>query len=82
MDNDCLRRGRPTLHILYGDGIAILAGDAHAGRSVRLMARGALHDDPLIVARKLAALRVVASAAGAVGMVWRPGGGPSGCRPG
>ena len=28
MDNDTLRRGRPTLHVVYGDGIAILAGDA------------------------------------------------------
>jgi geranylgeranyl diphosphate synthase type II len=27
MDNDTLRRGRPTLHVVYGDGIAILAGD-------------------------------------------------------
>ena len=26
MDNDTLRRGRPTLHVVYGDGIAILAG--------------------------------------------------------
>src|SRR3954452_16970710 len=25
MDNDTLRRGRPTLHVIYGDGIAILA---------------------------------------------------------
>ena len=28
MDNDDLRRGKPTLHRVYGDGIAILAGDA------------------------------------------------------
>ena len=27
MDNDTLRRGRPTAHVVYGDGIAILAGD-------------------------------------------------------
>src|SRR3954468_20154636 len=27
MDDDTLRRGRPTLHVVYGDGIAILAGD-------------------------------------------------------
>ena len=27
MDNDTLRRGRPTLHVVYGDGVAILAGD-------------------------------------------------------
>lgn len=28
MDNDSLRRGRPTNHIVYGEGMAILAGDA------------------------------------------------------
>ena len=28
MDNDDLRRGKPTNHVVYGDGIAILAGDA------------------------------------------------------
>jgi len=69
MDNDCVRRGRPTLHTIYGDGIAILAGDALQAEAFALMAREPSTDDPLIVARKLAALRVVASAAGAVGMV-------------
>jgi len=29
MDNDDLRRGRPTNHKVYGDAIAILAGDAY-----------------------------------------------------
>ena len=28
MDNDDLRRGKPTCHIVYGDAIAMLAGDA------------------------------------------------------
>ncbi len=27
MDDDALRRGRPTAHVVYGDGMAILAGD-------------------------------------------------------
>jgi len=27
MDNDTLRRGRPTLHVVAGEGMAILAGD-------------------------------------------------------
>src|SRR4029453_10523450 len=27
MDNDALRRGRPTPHVVFGDGVAILAGD-------------------------------------------------------
>jgi geranylgeranyl pyrophosphate synthase len=69
MDNDCLRRGRPTLHTVYGDGVAILAGDALQAEAFALMAREPQTTDPDIAARKLAALRVVASAAGAVGMV-------------
>ena len=28
MDNDDLRRGRPTSHKVYGEGMAVLAGDA------------------------------------------------------
>src|SRR5262249_5692219 len=28
MDNDTLRRGQPTAHVVYGEGLAILAGDA------------------------------------------------------
>ena len=28
MDNDDFRRGRPTCHKVFGDGIAVLAGDA------------------------------------------------------
>jgi geranylgeranyl diphosphate synthase type II len=28
MDDDDLRRGKPTLHIVYGEGVAVLAGDA------------------------------------------------------
>ena len=69
MDNDCLRRGRPTLHTVYGDGIAILAGDALQGEAFALMAREPNSDDPAVTARKVAAIRVVASAAAATGMV-------------
>ena len=39
MDNDTLRRGRPTLHIVYGDGIAILAGDGLQAEAFALLAR-------------------------------------------
>ena len=69
MDNDCLRRGRPTLHTVYGDGIAILAGDALQAEAFGLLAREPQTLDPAVVSRKLAALRVVATAAGAAGMV-------------
>ena len=39
MDDDTLRRGRPTLHVVYGDGIAILAGDGLHAEAFALLAR-------------------------------------------
>jgi geranylgeranyl pyrophosphate synthase len=69
MDNDTLRRGRPTLHVVYGEGIAILAGDALQAEAFALLAREPVTGDDGVVARKVEALRVVAEAAGAVGMV-------------
>ncbi|OFW19478.1 MAG: hypothetical protein A3H97_06855 [Acidobacteria bacterium RIFCSPLOWO2_02_FULL_65_29] len=69
MDNDTLRRGRPTLHVVYGDGIAILAGDGLQAEAFALVAREPPTDDPAIVARKLRALSTIAGAAGATGMV-------------
>jgi geranylgeranyl diphosphate synthase, type II len=69
MDNDSLRRGRPTLHVVYGDGIAILAGDGLQAEAFALMAREPQTTDATVAARKLRAIAVVGSAAGAVGMV-------------
>lgn len=69
MDNDTLRRGRPTLHVVYGDGIAILAGDALQAEAFALLAREPVIGAPDIATRKLAALQVIARAAGATGMV-------------
>jgi len=39
MDDDTLRRGRPTLHVVYGEGIAILAGDGLHAEAFTLLAR-------------------------------------------
>ena len=69
MDNDTLRRGRPTLHVVYGDGIAILAGDGLQAEAFALIAREPATGEPAVVARKLRAARVIAEAAGATGMV-------------
>jgi geranylgeranyl diphosphate synthase type II len=69
MDNDTLRRGRPTLHVVYGDGIAVLAGDGLQAEAFALMAREPATDDGVVAARKLRALRTVADAAGSTGMV-------------
>jgi geranylgeranyl diphosphate synthase type II len=70
MDNDSMRRGKPTLHVVYGDGLAILAGDGLLAEAFALLARDP--DDagrPELAARKLAVIRRVADAAGAAGMV-------------
>ena len=69
MDNDTLRRGRPTLHVVYGDGIAILAGDGLHAEAFALLAREPASDDPAIIARKLRVMRALADAAGSTGMV-------------
>jgi geranylgeranyl diphosphate synthase type II len=39
LDNDDLRRGRPTCHVVYGEAIAILAGDAFQTQAYEVMAR-------------------------------------------
>lgn len=69
MDDDTLRRGRPTLHVVYGDGIAILAGDGLQAEAFGLLAREPASDDPAVRARKLATLQRIADAVGARGMV-------------
>lgn len=37
MDNDTLRRGRPTNHVVYGEGQAILAGDGLLNNAFEVM---------------------------------------------
>ena len=69
MDNDTLRRGRPTLHVVYGDGIAILAGDGLQAEAFALLAREPVTSDPGVAARKLRVVRLIAEAAGSTGMV-------------
>src|SRR5262245_42206438 len=69
MDDDTLRRGRPTLHVIYGDGIAILAGDGLHAEAFTLLAREPADESPTISARKLRVLRVIGDAAGPAGMV-------------
>jgi geranylgeranyl pyrophosphate synthase len=69
MDDDTLRRGRATLHVVAGDGMAILAGDGLQAEAFSLLAREPATADPAVVARKLRAVAIVADAAGPIGMV-------------
>jgi geranylgeranyl pyrophosphate synthase len=69
MDNDTMRRGRPTLHVVAGEGMAILAGDGLQAEAFHLLAREPRTADPCLVARKLRTIDVIAAAAGSTGMV-------------
>ena len=69
MDNDTLRRGRPTLHTVYGDGIAILAGDGLHAEAFTLLAREPSDADAEVEHRKLLVAAIVGGAAGPAGMV-------------
>ena len=71
MDDDTLRRGRPTAHVVYGDGLAILSGDGLLTEAFGLIAGapGPAGDGDALAARRLRAIALIAAAAGATGMV-------------
>jgi geranylgeranyl pyrophosphate synthase len=69
MDNDTLRRGRPTLHVVHGEGMAILAGDGLLTEAFGLLATRPVTASAAVQARRLRTLSEIAEAAGAVGMV-------------
>jgi geranylgeranyl diphosphate synthase type II len=63
LDNDDLRRGRPTCHKVYGEAMAILAGDALLTLAFEVLAR--LHE--VDAERRIALVAELAGAAGTVG---------------
>jgi geranylgeranyl diphosphate synthase type II len=68
MDDDDLRRGRPTCHKVYGEAIAILAGDGLLNRAFEVLS------DPrrlktVTAVRLLAIMREISLASGVYGMV-------------
>jgi geranylgeranyl diphosphate synthase type II len=69
MDNDTMRRGRPTLHVVAGEGMAILAGDGLLTYAFHVLASQPMTSAGEWIARKLAVIQLVAVAAGPVGMV-------------
>ena len=46
MDNDDLRRGKPTVHKAFGEAVAVLAGDSLHALAFEILAHPATHDDP------------------------------------
>jgi geranylgeranyl pyrophosphate synthase len=67
MDDDALRRGRPTVHVAFGEAAAILAGDALLTLAFELLATHPTGE--AAAPRRAEAVRTVARAAGASGMV-------------
>jgi len=63
MDDDSLRRGKPTVHVAFDEATAILAGDA-----LQSLAFERLADAPVAAAQRVAMLHELAVAAGARGM--------------
>ena len=67
MDNDEYRRGRKTTHAVYGEGMAVLAGDALLNYAFETACKSfAISDDPLKVGR---ALTILAGKSGIYGMI-------------
>ncbi|MFC5488644.1 (2E,6E)-farnesyl diphosphate synthase [Dokdonella soli] len=66
MDDDSLRRGRPTCHIVFGEAMAILAGDALQALAFEVLANDATLD--VDAATRLDMLRTLATACGSQGM--------------
>ena len=65
MDDDELRRGRPTSHVVYGEDVAILAGDGLFAEAIGYVLRAPAGRP----ARVLAALAELVAATGVAGMV-------------
>src|SRR5437764_10739119 len=65
MDDDVLRRGKPTVHVEYDEATALLAGDALQTFAFQLLAEHRLADEPR---EQLEMVRLLALAAGSRGM--------------
>ena len=64
MDNDLLRRGLPTVHVRYGEAMAILVGDGLQAQAFALIG-----DLPATAAQRIALLKELTSASSSLGMV-------------
>lgn len=65
MDNDDLRRGNPTNHVVYGEAVALLAGDSLLNEAMNVMFDFCLKGGK----KELRACSVISKAAGAEGMI-------------
>src|SRR6185295_19141723 len=67
LDNDALRRGVPTCHVVFGEAIAILAGDALLTHGLGALAR--YPEDEIYTEPKINAVNTVVDAIGTTGMI-------------
>lgn len=67
MDDDDIRRGKPTNHIVFGEANAILAGDALLTHSFNVITQ--MDDSSVTAEQKLAVIKEISHCAGAEGMV-------------
>lgn len=67
MDNDDMRRGRPTVHIAYDEATAILAGDALQTAAFDIILHEDTHDDPAVRCELAARLSMASGARGMAG---------------
>jgi farnesyl diphosphate synthase len=65
MDDDVLRRGKPTVHVEFDEATALLVGDGLQSLAFQLLAEHRLTDDPAV---QLDMVRILAAAAGSRGM--------------
>ncbi|HEV3008751.1 MAG TPA: farnesyl diphosphate synthase [Burkholderiales bacterium] len=65
MDDDVLRRGKPTVHVEYDEATALLVGDALQSLAFQLISEHQISDDPRV---QLEMVRTLAAAAGSRGM--------------
>jgi len=67
MDDDDLRRGKPTLHRAFDESTAILAGDSLHALAFDVLASDATHEDPFVRVELIAELAKAAGPAGMAG---------------
>jgi farnesyl diphosphate synthase len=67
MDDDDLRRGKPTLHRAFEESTAILAGDSLHALAFEILADEATHEDPFVRAELVAELARASGPAGMAG---------------
>jgi geranylgeranyl diphosphate synthase, type II len=69
MDNDDLRRGKPTSHKVFGEALAILAGDALLTRAFQVLAEMPADADEAGLRRRIQTIALLGAACGTTGLI-------------